>query len=79
MYAEVTVIVNGALEEEETFHDYALMDAFLAEVRREASSHGYPTEVFVLYHEHPLQAECECIQFETDHHPLFTYNLKEKV
>jgi len=74
MYAEVTVIVDGALEESQTFHDEALMRDFIDTIREEAEGHGYLTEVFVMYHDHADGIDCECAQYVTDHHPTYTYN-----
>lgn len=74
-YATVTVVVDGALESEETFFDYLLQDQFIDSVREDAESDGYPTEVYVQYHEHEPSDECECAQYETDHHPAFAWNV----
>jgi hypothetical protein len=76
-YAEITVIVNGAVQDEETFTDYTLEDAFIRTIEEEAAGHGYPVEVFELYHEHALTSEeCECAQYVTDHHPRWSWNLE---
>lgn len=78
VYADVTVIVDGALEKEEIFHDYALMDDFIEKEVEDAESDGYPTEIFVLYHSHEDLKdgeECQCIQFEQDHKPYRTVNV----
>lgn len=73
MFVTVTVIVDGALEEEETFRDYLLFDHYLSSLKEDAASHGYPTDVFALYHLHDEDAgHCECIQFETDHSPIWS-------
>jgi hypothetical protein len=74
MYAEVTVIVDGAMEDCEIFHNEALLANFVAEIEDEAEGHGYPTEVYVQYHDHNAADECECAQFETDHHPAYSFN-----
>ena len=74
-YAEVTVIVDGAEEQFETFTDYLLMEQFIDGAREDAEGDGYPTEVYVQYHEHDLQdTECSCAQYETDHHPQYSWN-----
>jgi hypothetical protein len=71
-YAEVTVIVDGAVEQEETFHDYLLMDEFINGIREEARGDGYPTEIRVLEHGHADDGEeCACAQYKTDHHPRY--------
>jgi hypothetical protein len=78
MYAEVTVIVDGALDQEATFTDYLLQEQFVDGVREDAEADGYPTEVFVIEHEHAPGAECECVQYVTDHHPRYAWNQEVK-
>jgi hypothetical protein len=78
-YAEVTVIVAGALESEEiTFNQHDL-DEFIATVREAAEIDGLPTEVHILHHDHddPTGEDfsCECVQYEQSHKPAFTFNL----
>jgi hypothetical protein len=73
-YAEVTVIVDGALDQEITFTDETLMRDFIDKIREDAESDGYPTEVFVLYHEHE-PGDCECVQYVTDHRPAYAWNI----
>ncbi|PZR66789.1 MAG: hypothetical protein DLM66_12875 [Candidatus Dormiibacter spiritus] len=74
-YADVSVVVNGALDEERTFTDQLLLDDYVAQVGEEAGGDGYPTEVFVVWHEHdPDVEECECAQFLTNHHPYAAWN-----
>ena len=80
-YAEVSVIVNGALEEEETFTDYLLLEEYVKNIESDAEDHGYLTEVHIVQHEHePLQGddECACVQYLTDHHPTYVYNGEER-
>jgi hypothetical protein len=77
-YAEVTVIVDGAFEESETFHDEALLSHYIAAIQDEAEGHGYPTEVYVLWHEHDDEGEeCECVQYVTDHRPYASWNIEK--
>lgn len=78
-YTEVTVIVDGALEESENFGggkaEAARFDAFLARVEAEAEADGLLTEVYTLDHPHAEDAEeCACAQYATDHHPAWTFN-----
>jgi ABC-type molybdenum transport system ATPase subunit/photorepair protein PhrA len=75
-YAEVSVVVDGGLDEERTFYDETLMRDFLATVEGEAKDHGYPTEVFVLHHEHEPMDECACVQYLQDHKPFAEYNVR---
>ena len=77
-YAELSVIVDGALETEETFHDETLMSARVEEIKEDARGDGYPTEVFILYHEHDDltgDQECACVQYVTDHRPAYAWNM----
>lgn len=80
MFVDVTVIVDGAVDETATIFDSALLDLFHNEVSEDAKAHGYHTEVYELWHDHPLfdddgeAIDCECIQFETHHHPIKEYN-----
>ena len=78
MYATITVIVDGTLEEEATFTDDLLLREYLRDLADDAASHGYPTEVYVLTHEHANDGrECECIQYAQDHQPVHTFNVAE--
>jgi hypothetical protein len=84
-YAEVSVIVDGALDAEVMFTDETLMLAYLASVGAEAESDGLPTEVYVLWHDHPLYDEavdldyddCACVQYVSDHHPDYSWNVED--
>lgn len=75
-YADVTVLVDGELENDETFFDETLMREFFAEIESDAEGHGYPTAIYVVYHDHNHR-ECECVQYLTDHKPAFTFNSKD--
>jgi len=72
MYADVTVIVDGAVEEEERFTDEAMMRDYIAGIEEEQVGHGYPVEVYVIEHDH-APAECECHQYVQDGRPRFTF------
>lgn len=75
MYATVTVIVDGALESEENYSDDLLMREHLRDIAEDAASDGYPTQVYVLTHEHADDGrECACIQYSQDHRPVHTFN-----
>ncbi len=73
MYADLTVIVDGAIETEETHYDYALLRDAIVMYQHDAEGHGYPTDIFVQYHDHD-PGPCECAQFETDHRPFWSSN-----
>ena len=74
-YDEVSVIIDGALDEERTFtlpDQLPDEEAFLAELKREADSAGFTADIYLTYHPH-APADCECSQFATDHSPAYTY------
>ena len=74
-YADVSVVVDGALEESASFYDYAVLDAFIQTIREEAEGDGYRTEVYVLLHDHsPDVEECACSQYVQDHNPEYVFN-----
>ncbi len=77
MYVDASVVVEGAVEEDATFHDYLLFEEWLRGVEEDAAGHGYLTEVYVIEHEHDdlkEDEECACVQYLTDHHPAYVYN-----
>lgn len=78
-YSEVSVVVEGAEEENLTFADDALMKDYIERIRQEAEADGYPTEVFITYHEHAgwPYSDCDCKQYETDHKPAYSWNMKD--
>lgn len=69
----VDVIVQGAFEEEETFDDPDDRDAFIRRVAEETQKDMALTQVYVTWHPHPAGEPCYCAQFETDHHPDYTF------
>jgi hypothetical protein len=71
-YAEVTVIINGAIESEEVITDSAILSDYISQVKSEALDDDITMEVYVLYHEHVPMEECMCAQYVTDHHPVWT-------
>jgi hypothetical protein len=74
MYAEVMVVVDGAMEEAEEFSDDTLMMDYIRGIEEEQRDHGYPVEVFVLEHEHePTGDECACAQYAQDHRPRYSF------
>ena len=75
MYQTITVIVDGALEEEVDFTDYLRAEAYLEEIRADSIAHGYPTEIYILEHYHLPGDDCQCIQYETDLRPFETINV----
>jgi hypothetical protein len=71
-YTEATHIVSGALEESRIFNSDKEFQDWLDDIRENASD---DEQVFTVYHDHKLETDCECIQFETDHHPYWTTEL----
>lgn len=76
-HATVTLIVDGAVEEEQVFTDEALLRAYVDEVEADAKDHGYPTQVRILYHAHAIGIPCDCAQYQLDHTPAYTFNEQE--
>lgn len=83
-YWDLDVIVEGALDDSETFEDTQrgrlARATFLGNLEREARRETFRAEVFELYHDHDLsegdddeRAECSCAQYVTDHHPTYTF------
>lgn len=77
MYDQITVIVDGALEEEENFFDETLEHEFCMKIRDEALGHGYPVEIYRITHDHDANLECECVQYSQDHRPIYAFNISE--
>lgn len=72
-YADVSVIVEGALEEEATFHDETLMRDWIAHVIEDLRADGVSGQVYVVHHDHDESDEdCACVQYLTDHRPFAT-------
>ncbi len=68
-WADVAVIVEGALAALQVFHDETALDAYVAEVRRDADADGLLTEVYVLWHEHSARLDgCGCAQHLSNRH-----------
>jgi hypothetical protein len=78
MFAELTIVVDGAVEETPTFHDECAMRDYIGAIEDEAKSDGYPTEVYVTYHNHDLYLDdgCECAQYVTDGRPAYSFNVE---
>jgi hypothetical protein len=78
MFAELTIVVDGAVEETPTFLDECAMRDYIGAIEDEAKSDGYPTEVYVTYHNHDLYLDdgCECAQYVTDGRPAYSFNVE---
>ncbi len=75
----VSVVAEGAFEEEKTFVDESCFDEYISRLRDEADGHDYLIEVYALRHDHEIGIDCECVQYVADHHPAFIYNDPEVV
>lgn len=73
-YADVTVVVDGAVEEEVRIRDETILREFLADAEDEAKGHGYPTQVYVVHHDHD-EYPCSCIEYLQDHKPAVEVNV----
>lgn len=73
-YVTLSIVVDGALELEEDYTDYALAEEEIRHHAEQAEEDGLKTEVYVVEHEHPpTEGECACVQYLTDHHPRWTF------
>lgn len=87
-YLEVTVLVDGGVWEEQTFHyqipthfaaprNVAGLKEFIEGHEREALEDGLPTEVFIQWHDHsPDVEECACSQYVQDGRPAYSWNME---
>ena len=75
MYADLTVIVAGAVDEADSYFDQTLLDERIAEIKTESAADGYRTEIYVRYHDHDISEEdCACAQYEQDGRPTYVFN-----
>lgn len=70
-YTEVTVVVDGALDKEETFRNPTGAQAYIEAIIAESKLDKVPTQIFKLDHDHAEGEECECAQYVTDHKPIY--------
>ena len=69
-YADVDLIIDGALDESTTVSSTAQLSRLVAKWDKECKSAKVRGEVRVLWHGHPMSDEdCVCAQYEVDHHP----------
>lgn len=80
IYATVTVIVDGTLEEEHICYSQEEIQAFVGAQGVKAAMDGLPTQIWVLAHDHEQTEEegCVCIQYLSDHAPYCTFNVEEE-
>lgn len=77
-YATVTVVIGGALAEELDVQERdwdAYLNAALSEWDAQSQADAEEIEMYVLWHEHAPDIECECAQYAQDHHPAYTWNV----
>ena len=79
-YAQVDVIVEGALDESVFLNSDSAIDTFVSKVERDAEADGLATEVYVLWHQHDEAIDCEgnCVQYLTDHRPTYSFNTEAR-
>lgn len=74
-YADVSVIVDGALEREEMITDETALTDYLAMVESDARDDGIRAEVWIIWHDHsPSVDECSCAQYVTRHEANVVYD-----
>lgn len=80
-FVEATVIIGGALDERAVFDEAqkGQLDPWLAEVKEESQGSAEIWEVFVLEHDHPINIECECVQYDPVAKPYWTNDEKAQV
>lgn len=73
-FYEVTLIVEGAMDETKLLDSETQIDDYVAGLRQEHNRISAESvwEVYVLKHEHSPMVECECGQYLADHHPTYT-------
>ena len=71
-WAEASVVVEGALNELARFTDEALMQDWARQRISECEAKHLEARVYVLYHDHKPDVDCECVQYLTDHQPYLT-------
>jgi hypothetical protein len=83
-FSEISVLVNGALDQEAILRDIPNRDTVLVKdldaivndtaefAARYPQSH---VEIYVLYHDHEIsEEECACVQFLQSHKPAHEWN-----
>lgn len=72
-YVIVTVIIDGALDSEETYTDMALLANHIEELRNDSLEDGYERKVYIVRHDHPPTDECGCVEQLQDHSPAHVF------
>lgn len=72
-YIEANLLLSGALSEEHEFATEEEFELWMAGVRAEAAEDDWEeAEIFRIDHPHEPGIECECVQYLTDHHPVWS-------
>jgi len=71
-YVTLSVIVDGALERETNYFDETLLHENMRDEIRDQKDHGYPTEIYYLWHDHAPVSDCNCMEYAQDHNPYWT-------
>ena len=75
-YFDVDIIVDGAFSEGRIFEDddNVQMASFMEQAEIELATLPYLAEIHVLYHNHSVhfEGECVCFQYVDDHHPRWS-------
>lgn len=74
-YADVSVVWEGALDQEVIKHTDKQVDAFVNKLAKQVGTDH--VQVYVVWHDHPESMECECVQYLTDHRPYMEWNAEE--
>lgn len=76
MFADVDVVVDGALDSTERFYDEGIMSQHIDREIEFALGDGLPLEIYVSFHEHEEDDnECPCSQYVTDGRPKYVFNM----
>lgn len=78
-YVDLSLVVDGALEDEQELYTEDDLDAAIEEIKADAAKDpDLVFEVYIIRHTHsPHVAECSCYQHLTDHKPEYTFNKKD--
>lgn len=73
-YADVTVVWEGAVDETATFTTDAQVQKFADQVLSDATTKKAEVKIFVLWHNHAEDMDCECVQFVQDGRPTYSHD-----
>lgn len=68
-YWQADLIVEGALQEDPIIYSANGLADYVEKVQKEYGVENAPAaELFVIFHDHAEDVDCECSQFVSDHH-----------